>query len=131
MACPSCTTSSSSPPPLRVLITGHTSPIPPAAAHPLPPTGASGVLGSAVHAAFKGTAAAVLGLAHTRATGELHALDLCDAAAVEQLVQAWKPTWVVHCAAERRPDVAQRDPAGARKVRAARRRRAGLADSRS
>jgi len=35
---------------------------------------------------------------------------------VETLVKTWRPTWVVHCAAERRPDVAEKEPDGARKL---------------
>ena len=82
--------------------------------------GASGVLGSAIYSAFKTSAEGhdVLGTAHSRAQShpELRALDLLDEAAVEELVREWHPRWVVHCAAERRPDVAERDPAGAKKV---------------
>jgi len=66
-----------------------------------------------VHAAFKAATAAVLGLAHSIATD----VDLCDKTAVDQRVQEWKPTWIVHNVAEHSPDVAQNDPAGARKVR--------------
>jgi S-adenosylmethionine synthetase len=48
-------------------------------------TGASGLLGSAIYKAFTATTQdTVLGLAHTRATGSLHALDLTKANAVEE-----------------------------------------------
>ena|SRR5277367_5011207 len=96
-------------------------------------TGASGLLGSAVYNAFLGThTVRVLGLAHSRASGALRALDLTDSAAVEQTFSEFftqpegvherrceclmclmmfciyiTPAGVVHCAAERRPDVAQ------------------------
>ncbi len=46
------------------------------------------------------------GLAHSRPTDELAALDLTDKAKVEGLISSFKPDWVIHCAAERRPDVA-------------------------
>ncbi|KAI0754350.1 NAD(P)-binding protein [Daedaleopsis nitida] len=77
-------------------------------------TGASGVLGTAVYAAFKSAGLTVLGLANSRATGDLKKLDLLDANACEALFADFKPEWVIHCAAERRPDVAQKDPDGAR-----------------
>ncbi|KAF8586591.1 NAD(P)-binding protein [Ramaria rubella] len=83
-------------------------------------TGASGVLGSAVYSAFKTSAAGhdILGTAHSRAQShpELRALNLLDEGAVESLVKEFSPKWVIHCAAERRPDVAERDPEGAKKL---------------
>lgn len=54
-------------------------------------TGASGVLGTAVYNAFKSAGHDVLGLARTRATGELQKLDLLDYEAVEQLFSEFKP----------------------------------------
>ena len=41
-------------------------------------TGASGVLGSAVYAAFKSAGHNVLGLARSRPTAELKSIDLLD-----------------------------------------------------
>ncbi|RPD75681.1 NAD(P)-binding protein [Lentinus tigrinus ALCF2SS1-7] len=79
-------------------------------------TGASGVLGSAVYAAFKSAGHTVLGLAHSRATDELKQLNLLDASATESLFSDFKPDWVIHCAAERRPDVAEKDPEAAQKI---------------
>ncbi|KAH9940317.1 NAD(P)-binding protein [Amylocystis lapponica] len=95
-------------------------------------TGASGVLGSAVYAAFKAAGHNVLGLAHSRSTNELKAVDLLDSAAVQQaFAQFGKPDWVIHCAAERRPDVAEKVCCSFRVI--AERRRPGepcaLADS--
>ncbi|OBZ67466.1 Methionine adenosyltransferase 2 subunit beta [Grifola frondosa] len=81
-------------------------------------TGASGVLGSAVYAAFKSTGHAVLGLAHSRATDELKQLDLLDSSVVESVFLEYKPNWIIHCAAERRPDVAEKNPEAARKLNA-------------
>ena len=64
--------------------------------------------------------AAVLGLAHSRATNELQKLDLHDQAATEELIRSFKPdgkpihecqnqadpclSVLIHAAAERRPD---------------------------
>jgi S-adenosylmethionine synthetase len=74
-------------------------------------TGASGVLGTAIYNAFKKSPNyKVKGLAHSRPTDELSALDLTDEAEVEELILSFKPDWVIHCAAERRPDVAAKNP---------------------
>ncbi|KAI9507582.1 NAD-P-binding protein [Russula earlei] len=84
-------------------------------------TGASGVLGTAVFDAFASRADAahtVIGLAHSRPGGErnLRALNLLDSDAVSALIRDTKPHWVIHCAAERKPDVAEKDPEGTRKL---------------
>ncbi|TBU22534.1 NAD(P)-binding protein [Dichomitus squalens] len=79
-------------------------------------TGASGVLGSAVYAAFKLAGHTVIGLAHSRPTDELKQLNLLDEDATESFFAEFKPDWVIHCAAERRPDVAEKDPEAARKI---------------
>ncbi|CAE6477965.1 unnamed protein product [Rhizoctonia solani] len=77
---------------MKVLITG---------------SGASGVLGSAVYQAFRAVKGAeVKGTAHTRPSGDVIAIDLCDEPSATKLIQDFKPDWVIHCAAERRPDVA-------------------------
>ncbi|KAI0792470.1 NAD(P)-binding protein [Abortiporus biennis] len=81
-------------------------------------TGASGVLGSAVYLAFKGAGHSVLGLAHSRPSNELKKLDLLDEATVEHVFAEFKPDWVIHCAAGRRPDVAEKDPEGTKKLNA-------------
>ncbi|KAI1794474.1 NAD(P)-binding protein [Ganoderma leucocontextum] len=79
-------------------------------------TGASGVLGSAVYAAFKSAGITTLGFANSRPTDELKQLDLVDAEATEHIFTEFKPNWVIHCAAERRPDVAEKDPEATRKI---------------
>jgi len=81
-------------------------------------TGASGVLGSAVYSAFTSQEYTVLGLSYTSRVPHLTALDLLDAEAVERAWEAFKPDWVVHCAAERRPDVAEKDPERAERLNA-------------
>ncbi|KAI0747339.1 NAD(P)-binding protein [Irpex lacteus] len=83
-------------------------------------TGASGVLGTAVYNAFKAVPDnEVLGLAHSRSTEELKKLDLLDTAEVERVFADFKPDWVIHSAAERRPDVAEKNPEAAQKLNVA------------
>ncbi|EPQ52149.1 NAD P-binding protein [Gloeophyllum trabeum ATCC 11539] len=82
-------------------------------------TGASGLLGSAVYNAFKQAGHDVLGLAHSRATGDLKKVDLTDKGQVEAVFREFKPNWVIHCAAERRPDVAEKNPEGAQQLNVA------------
>ncbi|KAF4618725.1 hypothetical protein D9613_010169 [Agrocybe pediades] len=81
-------------------------------------TGASGVLGSAVYNAFRNANIDVIGLAHSRSDGNLVRLDLTNKEEVEKFFNDRKPDWVIHCAAERRPDVAERDPEAAQTLNA-------------
>jgi len=52
----------------------------------------------------------VKGLSHSRPTSELEAVDLTDPAKTLQAFAEFSPEWVIHCAAERRPDVAEKNP---------------------
>lgn len=79
-------------------------------------TGASGVLGSAVYDAFRAGPHTVLGLSHSRAMGNLVRADLTQVDHTRRLFEEFKPDWVIHCAAERRPDVAEKDPEGVAKL---------------
>ncbi|KAI0000202.1 NAD-P-binding protein [Russula compacta] len=83
-------------------------------------TGASGVLGTAVFDAFARAVArhTVIGLANSRPGGERnhHKLNLLDSDSVSSFFRETKPNWVIHCAAERKPDVAEKDPEGTRKL---------------
>ncbi|KAL2914722.1 hypothetical protein HK105_205653 [Polyrhizophydium stewartii] len=80
--------------------------------HTIVVTGASGLLGRAVYEAFAARPEFhVVGTAFSRA-GKHASLDLTDAAALESFLATTRPALVVHCAAERRPDVAARDEAG-------------------
>jgi len=83
-------------------------------------TGASGVLGTAVFDSFKRAAAdnTVIGLANSRSGGERNhrKLDLLDFDAVSTFFRETKPDWVIHCAAERKPDIAEKDPEGTKKL---------------
>jgi len=84
-------------------------------------TGASGVLGTAVREAFTKTSDQhfeVLGLAHSRSGDGLIKVDVTDKGEVTRIFTEFKPNWVIHCAAERRPDVAEKDPEGTRVLNA-------------
>ncbi|XP_049598045.1 methionine adenosyltransferase 2 subunit beta isoform X3 [Syngnathus scovelli] len=76
-------------------------------------TGASGLLGRAVLKEFRKRGCAVTGTAYRRAGARLLHCDLTDEDAVKQLLSQCKPQVVVHCAAERRPDVVERHPEAA------------------
>ena len=76
-------------------------------------TGTSGLLGRALMCEFeKNDAFEIIGTAFSRASGKLHKLDLLDAEAVSEFVSKHKPDVIVHSAAERRPDVSEKDPDG-------------------
>ncbi|KAJ2002306.1 hypothetical protein GGI04_003397, partial [Coemansia thaxteri] len=61
----------------------------------------------------------VIGTALSRAQPpRLIKLDLNDAAAVEELLCAQKPQAIIHCAAEKRPDVAERSQAATEQLNA-------------
>ena len=77
--------------------------------------GASGLLGRAVSREL-GTRAGwrVVPTAHRRVDGNAVALDIRDAGAVAAFVDRVRPDAIVVAAAERRPDICERDPAAAR-----------------
>jgi S-adenosylmethionine synthetase len=79
-------------------------------------TGATGLLGRSMMRAFEGCE--VLGLGFTRADPAQHIVkcDLRDAAAFQKIVEDFKPFVIVHCAAERRPDVCAEKPELAREL---------------
>ncbi|KAF7763564.1 hypothetical protein Agabi119p4_8101 [Agaricus bisporus var. burnettii] len=79
-------------------------------------TGASGVLGSAIYKALKKANHSVVGLSYTKKAEGLLQLDLTDSNAVQFLIQYQRPDWLIHCAAERRPDVAEKDPQGTQRL---------------
>jgi dTDP-4-dehydrorhamnose reductase len=77
--------------------------------------GASGLVGRAVMRELSGCAGwLVVGTAHRRADGRNAALDIRDAAAIDAFIAHCAPDAIVIAAAERRPDVCERDPAHAR-----------------
>ncbi|KAK7097521.1 methionine adenosyltransferase 2 subunit beta-like isoform X2 [Littorina saxatilis] len=72
-------------------------------------TGASGLLGRAVLKEFERDGSwSVLGLAFSRAGDKLRKVDITDKQAVNNVMQEFKPTVVIHSAAERRPDVVEK-----------------------
>ncbi|OCF41201.1 dTDP-4-dehydrorhamnose reductase [Kwoniella heveanensis CBS 569] len=85
-------------------------------------TGASGLLGRAVVDEFVSKGDKVIRLANTRADRDpaYTKLDLMDQEAVNGFFQTHSDIdVVVHCAAERRPDVAEADPEKAARINAA------------
>ncbi|KAL7751124.1 hypothetical protein RI367_003326 [Sorochytrium milnesiophthora] len=71
-------------------------------------TGASGLLGRAVFKRFQ-QERHYQGTAWSRASNVLVKIDLTDATQLRQLFERKRPKVVIHCAAERRPDVAEND----------------------
>ncbi|CAN8006216.1 unnamed protein product [Ixodes hexagonus] len=67
-------------------------------------TGASGLLGRSLVRAFESASWAVVGLAHTRVTGQLLKADLTDVQDTTRIVRKYKPDVIVHSAAQRFPD---------------------------
>lgn len=74
-------------------------------------TGATGLLGRAIleefAAAYEGD---FVGTGFSRATGKVEKLDLLDRSAVESFFETKKPKFIIHSAAERKPDVSEKDP---------------------
>lgn len=74
-------------------------------------TGSSGLLGRAVYSLLESQPQVqVLGLANSRATPPLEQLDLLDEQALTDRLKAFSPHLIVHTAAERRPDVVEKEP---------------------
>jgi len=73
-------------------------------------TGASGLLGRDCLKTFgQDPGWDTLGLAFSRAGGSLRKCDLTDSGQVSQIVREFKPTVILHSAAERRPDVVEKE----------------------
>ncbi|KAM9312561.1 methionine adenosyltransferase 2 subunit beta [Gastrophryne carolinensis] len=73
-------------------------------------TGATGLLGRAVYREFKDNSWHVLGCGYRRARHRFEYLNLLDTSAVKAMIQEFKPHVIVHCAAERRPDIVENHP---------------------
>lgn len=81
-------------------------------------TGASGLLGRAVHQQCidKGYDTKALAFTRSDPQTQLVKLDLTDAAAVETCLREFQPDVIVHTAAERRPDVVEKDPTASQAI---------------
>jgi dTDP-4-dehydrorhamnose reductase len=79
-------------------------------------TGSTGLLGRAVLAEFAAAGWEAVGTSFSRGGPEVVKADLRDPAAVSGLVEQVRPQVVVHAAAERRPDVCEKDPAAAEAI---------------
>ncbi|XP_060693362.1 methionine adenosyltransferase 2 subunit beta isoform X1 [Hemiscyllium ocellatum] len=73
-------------------------------------TGATGLLGRAVYKEFLENDWDTVGCGYKRARPKFEKVNLMDHGAVRQIIQDFKPHAVIHCAAERRPDVAENQP---------------------
>ncbi|WP_076414431.1 SDR family oxidoreductase [Shewanella sp. UCD-KL12] len=77
-------------------------------------TGATGLLGRAVKAQLeKETEHQVIATGFSRAQTGIYKLDLTHVDEIAQFIALHKPDVIVHCAAERRPDVSEQDPSAA------------------
>ncbi|XP_059846724.1 methionine adenosyltransferase 2 subunit beta isoform X4 [Hypanus sabinus] len=73
-------------------------------------TGATGLLGRAVYKEFAENGWDAVGCGYRRARPRFEKVNLLEAGDVRRIIQEVKPHAVVHCAAERRPDVVQNRP---------------------
>ncbi len=73
-------------------------------------TGASGLLGREVFRLFTEQFPETVGTCFSRTDGVLHKIDLTNSQAVYDFVKSTKPDVIVHCAAERKPDVCSDKP---------------------
>lgn len=79
-------------------------------------TGASGLLGRAVYKQFVDSNWVVYGTAFTRCNSYLHKVDITSAGLVAEAIKDFKPDFIIHCAAQRFPDLVEKDPVGANKL---------------
>lgn len=70
-------------------------------------TGATGLLGRAVYKEFHNNDWDTLGCGYTRARPRFLSCNLLDEEAVRDVILSFQPHVIVHCAAERRPDVVE------------------------
>ncbi|MCG9698206.1 SDR family oxidoreductase [Shewanella sp. Isolate11] len=77
-------------------------------------TGATGLLGRAVVKQLEQSESyRVLPCGFSRAGIGVHRIDLTQAEAVQQFIATQQPDMIIHCAAERRPDVSEQSPEAA------------------
>ncbi|KAL6045286.1 hypothetical protein STEG23_023112, partial [Scotinomys teguina] len=73
-------------------------------------TGATGLLGRAVYKEFQESNWHTIGCGFRRARPKFEQVNLLDSEAVHHLIHDFQPHVIVHCAAERRPDVVESQP---------------------
>ncbi|WP_220769358.1 SDR family oxidoreductase [Shewanella sp. MBTL60-007] len=77
-------------------------------------TGATGLLGRAlIKQLAQHIEHQIIACGYSRTSPSIERLDLTQAAQVSAFVAKHKPDIILHCAAERRPDVSEQDPQGA------------------
>uniref|UniRef100_A0A8D0L8D6 Methionine adenosyltransferase 2 subunit beta n=1 Tax=Sphenodon punctatus TaxID=8508 RepID=A0A8D0L8D6_SPHPU len=82
-------------------------------------TGATGLLGRAVYKEFKENNWHAVGCGYSRARPKFEQVNLLDPAAIRDIIQDFQPHVIVHCAAERRPDVVDSQPDAATQLNVA------------
>ncbi|EPY73069.1 hypothetical protein CB1_047321005 [Camelus ferus] len=73
-------------------------------------TGATGLLGRAVYKEFQQNNWHAVGCGFRRARPKFEQVNLLDSNAVHHIIYDFQPHVIVHCAAERRPDVVENQP---------------------
>ncbi|XP_056012642.1 methionine adenosyltransferase 2 subunit beta-like [Ostrea edulis] len=80
-------------------------------------TGASGLFGRAIYKEFlSDNSWETLGLAFSRAKESLKKLDITDENQVKEVINTFRPSVIIHSAAERKPDAVENDPDGTKKL---------------
>ncbi|NXY32086.1 MAT2B adenosyltransferase, partial [Pomatorhinus ruficollis] len=82
-------------------------------------TGATGLLGRAVFKEFHENHWNAVGCGYRRAQPRFEQINLLDAIAVHDIIHEFQPHVIVHCAAERRPDVVESQPDAASQLNVA------------
>ncbi len=79
-------------------------------------TGASGLLGRAIFEKLFTDSFNILGTSFSRYNEELLSLDLTDFDLVRKCVEKFQPDIIIHCAAERSPDICEKQPEKTKKI---------------
>uniref|UniRef100_A0A8B9TIJ6 Methionine adenosyltransferase 2 subunit beta n=2 Tax=Anas platyrhynchos TaxID=8839 RepID=A0A8B9TIJ6_ANAPL len=82
-------------------------------------TGATGLLGRAVFKEFNQNNWNAVGCGYRRAQPKFEQINLLDSVAVHEIIRDFQPHVIVHCAAERRPDVVESQPDAASQLNVA------------
>ncbi|XP_074958218.1 methionine adenosyltransferase 2 subunit beta isoform X2 [Phalacrocorax aristotelis] len=82
-------------------------------------TGATGLLGRAVFKEFNENNWNAVGCGYRRAQPRFEQINLLDSIAVHDIINDFQPHVIVHCAAERRPDIVESQPDAASQLNVA------------